>query len=406
MDDDFFTTHPAVAKRKVDDPSLDSLNQRGDKRRRLNYLPNGSLFEIITMPTATAVKVALGKISPEVTNTVAGNSKQDLHVAGNASRSDKAIDDVILKASTSGFVKGHYSKCLRRCLNNNYSFNLANDSLPSIKRLPRPILRPKAAKGKKPSKLSTKADVARVSSGEMGTKETSTETNGGVNETQKAFKPEADGVSRNSGGDEDPDATLVDPAYDETFLPVAHAIIKRKRDRKEHNDEASVRCSKKAKHFDVEEVSMKQRIKELKEWKADNINTIRDNNELLAEMTMDLVGRLMASEHRYASLEKKISRLEDELSLVGSQNFISSDGRTRIILSSKPANSTRTQHDSQESSSTPQSPTTTSSKVKGYDLIKDNPSFIPGLANPKHTPAPEWLMGEGTELLPGRQERS
>ena len=181
MDDDFFTTHPAVAKRKADDPSLDSLNQRGDKRRRLNYLPNGSLFEIITMPTATAVKVALGKISPEVTNTVAGNSKQDLHVAGNASRSDKAIDDVILKASTSGFVKGHYSKCLRRCLNNNYSFNLANDSLPSIKRLPRPILRPKAAKGKKPSKLSTKADVARVSSGETGTKETSTETNGGVN---------------------------------------------------------------------------------------------------------------------------------------------------------------------------------------------------------------------------------
>ena len=200
---------------------------------------------------------------------------------------------------------------------------------------------------------------------------------------------EAYGLLEKSGDDVDPDTTLVDPAYDEAFLPVTHAVIKRKRDCEAHDDETGARCGKKAKHSNPEEVSMKQRIKELTEWKADNINTIKDNNELLAELTMDLVGRLMASEKKYDMLKRKISHLEDDLSLVGGSNFLASDGRTRVIIASKPTYGTRSQHDSQESSSTPSSPAATSSE----------------LTEPKATSAPTWLFAEGTGRLPGDQRQ-
>ena len=114
MDDDYFTTYPAVGKRNAEETSLCSFSHRGDKRRRLNGMSSWPLFESITVPIATAAKVVPDNTS-QFTSTDAESSKQDLAGAGHPSRPGKELRDVTLKTSTAK-LEGQSSKCFGRYL--------------------------------------------------------------------------------------------------------------------------------------------------------------------------------------------------------------------------------------------------------------------------------------------------
>ena len=306
------------------------------------------------------------------------------------------------------------------------------ESFPSITPLQRRIV---YYKGKRSLKLSATQNVARASSETQ--KRAPPATNGKFNDAHTVVEPEGDRLSESDGDQDDPDATLVDPAYDETFLPTARAVIKRKRGQETLSADSSIRPKKRSKQSDVREIAIEKRVKMLRKWQGDNVHSIRENNELLAEMSMDLVGRLMAAEkkcekweerceklgkryenlgRKYEDLGQRVHDLEIE-QLFGNQSTrpTSSDRQSasseyapvpnNMTIFSMPPNvakSIRAQQQSTVGPSSPSQPSTTlNNNVQGYELIRNNPSFMPGLTKPKS--APQLMVGDGTARFPRYQ---